>query len=534
MSDELSRISTALGSDSHQNPRWPPLRNNYIAVRRGDYPTLIGVVRHSDPSSLECVIHLLNGMKNKQRSREVANLLRVEEDPENFALVVETDNWNYVRTENVRKLSMYLSRYGYPKLSDDLKGREMVFSRAKDRPVSLHSREYGPEREDPDTALRFTSMFDPNNITGFEFLENDEVFSDMLNMTFRNTEGADIRDMTAERADTFQLRARMIQEEARAIPPESREINPMMAERLVTNNDTLADTAQITMDVIVKDLRMDDESVYNDSLDFRYHDGYLHALRADIPLREEITEDLLADDLLREFRVEFDEEDRRRLIRELPVQSEPDIPSIEFFEWQYGEPIKHNELKAQLSAAEKSARLFREDQKILRDVELILSQEYFIALNPEPRYQLWTFEKLIKLWYADSVLTAEIRMIKMLVNTFRARSDKVYNRENGVKPMIMIYPRYGKRSAMNIVQRLAYWFALHESAISWRNNPPSYYKQMNDLIAYTNSNNEIKLFYRRMFDPEDKGVNNPYADNFTKIRDTAQGDRDILHQYIDM
>jgi len=161
-------------------------------------------------------------------------------------------------------------------------------------------------------------------------------------------------------------------------------------------------------------------------------------------------------------------------------------------------------------------------------------KEYFIALNPEPRYQIWTFEKLIKIWYVDTVLQKEIRMIKMIVNTFRARADKVYNRENGVLPMIVIYPRYGKRSAMNIIQRLAYWFALLESAIAWKNNPPSYYKQkqINDLIAYTNSNNTIKVYFRRIINKDNKIKDLPYVDGFSRIRDTQQGNRYIIHQYI--
>ena len=122
MSDHLSRISAELGSDKHQNPRWPAIKNNYIAVRRGDTKTMIGVVRYISPSMREVVIHLLDGFKNRTRSREVEPFIQRGQDPENFVLVVESDRWKYVETRIEREISKYLKQYGYPKLSDDLTG----------------------------------------------------------------------------------------------------------------------------------------------------------------------------------------------------------------------------------------------------------------------------------------------------------------------------------------------------------------------------------------------------------------------------
>jgi hypothetical protein len=537
MSDHLSRISAELGSDNHQNPRWPPIKNNYIAVRRGVTKTMIGVVRYVSPSWGECVIHLLSGFKNKTRAREVETLVRGGQDPENFALVVESDNWEYVETRKVREISKYVRQYGYPKLSDDLTGREMVFARATDRPVTLHDLAIEGAAKDPDTAMRLTELIDLRNITGFEFLRCHDELELMLDKTYGEEMGVDIRDYTAERADAFKMEMRMIQEEARAIRPASIEINAALLDNLIEDDEYLEENSARIANEILSNLRVGQRTPYDDSIRLIYNDNYLHALRNTLPLKEVITQELLEDDLMRDFKVvESEDSEEDEYLTRVPRTKEElaEVPSLYYYDWQYDQPIDHNQLKMALYTTQNASALFEEDRLRLKEAELILSQEYFIALNPEPRYQIWTFEKLIKLWYADSVLEAEIRMIKMLVNTFRANAGKRYNRENGVKPMIVIYPRYGKRSTTNIVQRLAYWFALHESAIAWKNNPPSYYKQMNDLIAYTNSNNTIKVYYRRLIDRngEKKNKNSPYVDGFSRIRDTAQKSRDILHQYI--
>jgi hypothetical protein len=495
---------------------------------------MIGLVRYITQSGSESVIHLLKGIENRTHAREVESFLKSGQDSKYFALVVETDNWTYVQTSIVRQISKHLRYAGYPKLADDLTGKEMVFSRAMDRPVTLQSKAYHNAPEDSGVTLKLNEITDMTNIGGFDFLEDDGDVPG-TSRTYGDVFGSDMRDYTAEKVDAFQNEMRMNQEEARAYPPEDYIINAMMIDRYYppTNEEAILDTANRIRDAIYKQLGIDNDALYRESIVFKYDDGYLHVLRKDLPLREIITDELLADDMMREYKLIKEEvaltETMRLTKKRIPEDKE--IPELYHYEEQLGEPINHDNLKTALFLAETSALDFEGDQERLREAELILSQEYFIAINPEPRYQQWVFEKLIKLWYADNILTSEIRMIKILVNTFRARTDKVFNRENGVLPSIVIYPRYGKRSATNVIQRLSYWFSLHESAIAWKNNPPSYYKQMNELIAYTNSSNTIKMYYRYYINKK-KGINSPYADNFTKIRETAQGDRDIIHQYI--
>jgi hypothetical protein len=58
-------------------------------------------------------------------------------------------------------------------------------------------------------------------------------------------------------------------------------------------------------------------------------------------------------------------------------------------------------------------------------------QEYLIALQPEPKYQIWVVKRLIMAWYADVDLQNNIRKIKILINQWRARSDQEFNKKNG-------------------------------------------------------------------------------------------------------
>ena len=56
-------------------------------------------------------------------------------------------------------------------------------------------------------------------------------------------------------------------------------------------------------------------------------------------------------------------------------------------------------------------------------------------------------EKINQIWYGDTVFEGQIRKIKVLINQFRADPNQSYNKENGILPQILIYPRYGSNSA---------------------------------------------------------------------------------------
>lgn len=168
----------------------------------------------------------------------------------------------------------------------------------------------------------------------------------------------------------------------------------------------------------------------------------------------------------------------------------------------------------------------------MQEAELILSQEYIIALTPEPRYQLWCVVRLIKLWFGDIDLQNNIRKIKLIVNQWRTRADQRYNKQNGIRFSIGIYPRYGKKSASIVLKKVMYYFSLYFQAVGWKNNPPSYFKIMNDLVSYTNGSQSLKLYYRRIseMNRESSGA---FSTNLTKIN-SVQKNTDILEQYIEL
>jgi hypothetical protein len=132
-----------------------------------------------------------------------------------------------------------------------------------------------------------------------------------------------------------------------------------------------------------------------------------------------------------------------------------------------------------------------------QDAERIFSQEYLVSLQPEPQYQMWTLKRLLKMWYADDILEKNIRKIKILINQWRARGDKNFNVVNGVLPSIVIYPRYGKKSAKIVLEKVAHYFLLYQN-ISWQQSQPSYFIKVNNLVWYTNGNLDLKLYFKKV------------------------------------
>jgi hypothetical protein len=237
---------------------------------------------------------------------------------------------------------------------------------------------------------------------------------------------------------------------------------------------------------------------------FIYYNGYVHIFRTDIPLKEVITHKLLKD-----------------------TDANPKLQILGKAE--YDIPIRHNVLKYILFQNE-IQKTITVDQRLLIEAELILSQEYIIALTPEPRYQLWCVVRLIKLWHGDIDLQNNIRKIKLIVNQYRTRSDMRYNVRNGIRFSIGIYPRYGKESAAIVLRKLMYYFSLYFQAVGWKNNPPSYFKIVNDLISYTNCDQSLKLYYRRI--AEENGMQNGvFNKNYTMINSPGYN-TDILEQYV--
>ena len=184
--------------------------------------------------------------------------------------------------------------------------------------------------------------------------------------------------------------------------------------------------------------------------------GYVHLARTGVQVNDIITEDL--------------------------------VPNLSIFQWQYDIPIEYDSLKYIMFRK----NISKDDVDAQKEAEKILSQENIIALQPTYKFQFWTLKRLITAWYADEDLAKNIRKIKILINTWRTRYNTDFNKKYGVLPSILIYPKYGKKSA-RIVSSIINKYFLFYTNIS-TGTKPSYFIKMNDLMYYTNGSLNIKLY----------------------------------------
>ena len=139
-----------------------------------------------------------------------------------------------------------------------------------------------------------------------------------------------------------------------------------------------------------------------------------------------------------------------------------------------------------------------------REAEDILSQEYIIALQPSPLFQLWTLKRLIMVWYGDPIIEPHIRKIKVLINQYRSDPNQEYNKMNGMLGSILIYPKYGVESAKIVLSKIDYYFSLYVDEntnpryqdIQWSNSTPSYFIKKNSLLYYTNGSIDLKNYIK--------------------------------------
>lgn len=169
----------------------------------------------------------------------------------------------------------------------------------------------------------------------------------------------------------------------------------------------------------------------------------------------------------------------------------PNLIELKHFKNHYGKPIDVSQLMFQLQTSKNSASVMNETAN---EANKIMSQEYFICLQPQPRYMLYILKRLIISWYADIDLIENITKIRLLINQYRARRDKKENLEWGVLPSILIYIRYGLGPFNRVLSKINYFFTnlVHTG---WTDNEPDYFTKYNDLIYYSNGSPDAKRFF---------------------------------------
>ena len=200
------------------------------------------------------------------------------------------------------------------------------------------------------------------------------------------------------------------------------------------------------------------------------------------------------------------------------------VPNLKIFNWQYNIPIDYRTLKHTLlqNIYQKNLDV---DMSELREAENILSQEYIIVLQPEPKFLAWCLKRLLQCCIVDTKLSESIRKIKVLINTWRADKYFKFNRIYSVLPMISIYPKYGSKYAKRVLSQITYWYSLYKH-IGWTQNSPTYCVKVNDLIYYTNGNLDLKFYYHSSVMHSNKSISNTIFDPLlTKFRKAPE----ILH-----
>lgn len=200
------------------------------------------------------------------------------------------------------------------------------------------------------------------------------------------------------------------------------------------------------------------------------------------------------------------------------------VPSLKHFLWQEGKPINYDTLKYVIFQNAFQQNL-KDNIEQKREAEDILSQEYIIALQPSPLYQLWTLKRLIMIWYSDPLIEKYIRKIKVVINQYRCDPTKKYNKDNGILGSILIYPKYGVKSAKELLSKIEYYFSLYidENSnpryqdVQWKNSQPSYFIKKNSLLYYTNGSIELKNYIKRSINSGTNIKNNTLTSDYTEF-----------------
>ena len=495
---------------NHNNLSWPPGKDKYIIVTKTtpNNDIYIGIVKRILDNNKSVIIRLLKGFENPLT--DVSDeYLKPTANPRHFMFVHKTDKWKYATEEEI----------GFTRGVGPAKHEELLYDDTHSGTASLKTSYYASATPNPNINVPLNKLIDSQDMDEFAFLTRSDIHYAhkeilqgelMIHQTITDVPiadklGPDIRKLLLNKLECNTESSNIHK------PQEILIADNMTISTMVNNTKTLEKEATKIIEYLSNKVfylsgdaqEQNPDKVYG-NLRFIYYNGYVHVFRTDIPLAEHITHQLLSDT--------------------------PEKPKLKVLGLpEYNRPIRHNVLKYILFQNELQKNI-KVDQELLHETELVLSQEYIIALTPEPRYQIWCYIRLIKLWYADIDLQNNIRKIKLLVNQYRARVDKKYNIHNGIRFSIGIYPRYGKASATIVLKKIMYYFALYFQAIGWKNNPPSYFKVVNDLISYANCDQSLKLYYRRIAQ-ENGQKNTVFSKNFTTILSPGNN-TDILEQYV--
>lgn len=190
------------------------------------------------------------------------------------------------------------------------------------------------------------------------------------------------------------------------------------------------------------------------------------------------------------------------------------ISDLKNLSFQYSKPIDY-EFLSTIVLKNKTTKDVIINKDMIREALKILSQEYIICFQPKIEIILWTICRLIISWYADPKLCENIFKIKILINLFRARKNKEFNKDYGVQPVIMIIPKYGKKIATKVLSHLSYFFFPYKK-LGWDSSNPTWFDKLDNLMYYTNGSLELKKYIKFLLSIQST-FNNPLNNDMTNI-----------------
>jgi len=206
------------------------------------------------------------------------------------------------------------------------------------------------------------------------------------------------------------------------------------------------------------------------------------------------------------------------------------VPHLSLLQEEYGLPIDYKKLFNMILENKTPDEILSNKDKIKEAIK-ILSQEYYICLQPKVELLLWTICRLIICWYSDKILYDNIYKIKILINLYRSRGLKEFNQDYDVLPIITIIPKYGKEYAVKVGSHLNYYFFVYKK-LGNDESQPTYFRKIDELMYYTNGSLEIKKHVKLILSKNKKTAKllNEYQN---KVEDTKYiKDMNIMNEEI--
>ncbi len=202
------------------------------------------------------------------------------------------------------------------------------------------------------------------------------------------------------------------------------------------------------------------------------------------------------------------------------------LPGLKFFSGMYGHPIDYSMLTT-LIFQNKTPQDIIINKDMLKEAVKIMSLEYLICFQPKVEFLLWTICRLVICWFSDKYLYENILKIKVMINLYRARGLKQFNKDIDVQPLIVIVPKYGKEITTKVMSHLSFYFFPYKR-LGWSESQPTYYNKIDDLMHYTNGSSEIKKYIRFVRGKNQVGNEKEklFTQNYTKV-DIGNSDNDI-------